>query len=186
MRNSNLKSLALLVFMLVVTSVSTAQIIIPGTNYTVQTILNGNPVVYENNRAVLRFNSNSKDLTFNVNLASFVTGNDTVDKKLVDMIQLPFVFTGNLGRDLYEVAKRENLDSPRKVAGKVSVNTIDYPIEATVSIKNMVVQEDIPKALFSLYLEVDPKVVYIPHFSEYFDNSLTFIVVDDRVNKYGD
>lgn len=186
MRNNNLKSLVLLVFTFVATSVGTAQIIIPGTSYVVQTILNGTPMVYEGNKAVLRFNSNSQELTFNVNLSGFATGNDTVDEKLIDMVQFPFVFTGNLGKDLYEVAKRENLDTPRKIAGTLNVNNISYPVEATVAIKNMVVQEDIPRALFSLYLEVDPKVIYIPHFSEYFDNTLTFIVVDDRVNKYGD
>jgi hypothetical protein len=176
----------LLVWMPLLISSMFSKAQIAETHYAIETLFSNTPVLYERNLGTVKFNANTNELVFSTNLANLKTGSKSIDSALADQELIQFTYVGNLGKDLFGIVKEENNDDYRKIVGTIIVNSTSYPAEAFLRIKNLAYKSDLSKALFNLRLEVNPKIIFIPYLSSYFENPIVFIIEDEIVNKFRD
>lgn len=154
------------------------------TRYAIETkTLENEPKVFEENFGALKLNNALGDLSFTTNLANLITGNKKIDSVLAEREQISFYFQANILQNLNARAVQENDNELHRITGSITVNTIIYPCEAFISIKNLQDKSSSTKLLIDLRFEVDPKTVIIPVLSEYFNYTLIFQIYNGVITQ---
>jgi hypothetical protein len=156
----------------------------PEIHYVVLTTFNGKtPVTYDQNYGSLNYSAGTGDLTFTTNLANFKTGSKKIDSLLLEKGQMQFTFLSNLGRDFFAIVREENDHTAHKIMGSVVVNNTYYPTEAYVEVEDFADKSNPGKIILDLKLDIDPKKIFIPYLSNYFNNDIVFQVNDGIIMK---